>query len=106
MSTALKTAITIIALAISASTFSQTMSYQESYSASRFNTAGTSYSVMRPHANHFCYLSSISFEETDGGGEEATCRIRRSGTVWVLEAKLDQSNDADAECNAVCYKHL
>ncbi len=71
----------------------------------RFNTAGTFFAVLRPHANHFCYLGQVSIEETDSGGEEATCKLRKSGTVWLLEATLDKSSDADVKCRAFCYNN-
>ena len=88
-----------------ASTTASAVSFDSAHSTSRFNSAGTTTKVLPPHANHFCYLSSISIEETDTGGEEATCRVRRSGTVWILEARLDKSSDADAECTATCYNN-
>jgi hypothetical protein len=71
---------------------------------SRFNAAGSSFLNMTFGATTFCYLSSISFEETDTGGEEATCRLTRGG-VWTLEAVLDANSDADAECCAYCYNN-
>ena len=35
----------------------------------RHNVAGTSFAVMPPHANHFCYLSRVGVRETDTGTE-------------------------------------
>lgn len=81
------------------------VSYNGTWHLTRFNSGGTAFAVLRPYANHFCYLSLMSVEETDTGGEEAKCRVRRSGSVWLLEAILDESNDADVECGAVCYNH-
>lgn len=43
--------------------------------ANRFNTAGTTFANMTPRNTTFCYLSSISFEDIDTGGEEATCQV-------------------------------
>jgi len=71
--------------------------------AARFNTQGVDTEVLQPHANNLCVLTSMSVEETDSGGEEATCRVRKSGSVWILEARLDRSSDADAECQALCF---
>ncbi len=96
--------ISVVAILL-ASTTASAVSFDSAHSTSRFNSAGTTTKVLPPHANHFCYLSSISIEETDTGGEEATCRVRRSGTVWILEARLDKSSDADAECTATCYNN-
>ena len=81
------------------------VSYDGYWQLFRYNTAGTSFAVLRPHANHFCYLGRVSVEETDTGGEETHCRVRRSGTVWLLEAILDKSSDADVKCGAYCYNN-
>ena len=79
------------------------VSYDSSWSAYRKNGAGTTTIVLPPHAGHFCYLSKVTFEETDTSGEWASCRVRRSGTVWLLEARLGKTSDADAYCSAYCY---
>jgi hypothetical protein len=71
--------------------------------AIRYNAIGSSFVNMSPSATTFCYLSSVGFEETDTGGERATCRVTRGSVVWTLEAILSQSNDADAICYAYCY---
>jgi len=93
--------ISLIASAIPANA----VSYHSEHHRQRFNSKGTSYKILPTHSNHFCYLSYVSVEETDTGGEEAICRVRRSGSVWVLEATLDKSSDADAECRAICYNN-
>jgi len=81
------------------------VSYDGFWQLFRSNTAGTSFAVLRPHADHFCYLGRVSVEETDTGGEETHCRVRRSGSVWILEAILDKSSDADVKCGAYCYNN-
>jgi hypothetical protein len=81
------------------------VSFNSSFSASRFNTIGSSFVNMTPRNTTFCYLSSISFEDIDTGGEEATCRLTRGAVVWTLEAILDASSDADSECSAICYNN-
>jgi hypothetical protein len=81
------------------------VSYDGFWQLFRSNSAGTSFAVLRPHANHFCYLGRVSVEETDTGGEEVHCRVRRSGSVWLLEAILDRSSDADVKCAAYCYNN-
>lgn len=75
------------------------------HNAQRLNSFGITTVVMQPHANHFCYLSRVGVVETDTGGERAECRARRSGVVWLLEASLGTSSDADVFCSAVCYRH-
>jgi hypothetical protein len=75
------------------------------FCASRFSTVGSTFQEMTPSNTTFCYLSSISFEETDTGGEEATCRVTQGSFVWILEATLDEHNDADAECCAICFNN-
>jgi hypothetical protein len=81
------------------------VSFNSSFSVARFNTAGSAFVNMTPRNTTFCYLSSISFEDTDTGGEEATCRLTRGAVVWTLEAILDASSDADSECTAICYNN-
>jgi len=81
------------------------VSFNGSFHAQRFNNKGTTTAVLRPSASNFCYLSEVSVEETDTGGEEAKCRVRRSRSVWLLEAILDKSSNADVECNAICYRN-
>lgn len=56
-------------------------------------------------ASTFCYLHFVSIEETDTGGEEAACLVRRGAVIWTLEAILDASNNADVECSAYCYNN-
>lgn len=73
------------------------------YSLTRYNTGGTSFAIMRPHATNFCYLSRVGFREIDTGSESSTCRVYRSGSVWVLTASLGTSSDQDAWCTADCY---
>jgi hypothetical protein len=81
------------------------VSFNSSFSVARFNTTGSSFVNMTPRNTTFCYLSSISFEDIDTGGEEATCRLTRGAVVWTLEAILDASSDADSECSAICYNN-
>ncbi len=70
----------------------------------RHNVAGTSFAVMPPHRNHFCYLSRVGVRETDTGTELSMCRVRRTGTVWLLEAILGRNSDQDVFCSAHCYR--
>ncbi len=70
----------------------------------RHNVAGTSFAVMPPHTNHLCYLSRVGVRETDTGTEMSMCRVRRSGTVWLLEAILGRTSDQDVFCSAHCYR--
>jgi hypothetical protein len=81
------------------------VSYHGEYYANRFNNIGTTTAVLPPNSNHFCFLSKVNFEEVDGGNEEAECRVRRSGTVWLLEATLGKNQNADAQCRAICYNN-
>lgn len=83
----------------------QAVSYDGWWYAYRNNSAGTSYIVMRPHANHFCYLAEVTMTDIDTGGEKASCEVKRSGSVWVLEARMGASSDADIRCEAVCYNN-
>lgn len=81
------------------------VSLDSEWTLNRFNTAGTSFAVLPPHANHFCYLSKVGVVETDTGSESAQCRVRRSGSVWLFEATLGTSSDADILCSATCYNN-
>jgi|GEM_PF-1521324 len=77
--------------------------YNGQWSLNRYNTGGTSFAVLRPHATNFCYLSRVGVRETDTSTESGICRVRRSGTVWLLEATLGRSSDNDVFCSAICY---
>ena len=81
------------------------VSFNNTFFASRFDNLGSSFTNMTPRNTTFCYLSSVSIEETDTGNEEATCRVTRGAVVWTLEAILDKTSDADAECAAVCINN-
>lgn len=81
------------------------VSYDSQHYVFRFNNKGTTFRVLPPHANHFCYLSGVGVANTDIEEEEAMCRVRRSGSVWLLEATLGQNNDANVRCWAICYNH-
>jgi hypothetical protein len=84
----------------------EAVSFHSEWFASRLNTAGTTTKVTTASAKkQFCYLSGVSVEDTDSPGESALCRVRRSGVVWVLEATLGKSSDADARCRAICYNN-
>jgi hypothetical protein len=81
------------------------VSLNSSWSATRYNTVGTSFVNMSPSATTFCYLSRVGVNETDTGGELATCRVTRGAVVWTLEAILGTSSDADVYCSAYCYNN-
>ena len=81
------------------------VSFHSVINASRFNTTGTTTTIGPPHATQFCYLSNVALREADNQGETPQCQVRRSGTVWILEAILFASTDADAFCVATCYNN-
>ncbi len=60
----------------------------------------TDIELLRPTANHLCMLSKVQLRDVDGGSENALCRVRISGSNWLLEAASD--NDSDAFCEAIC----
>jgi hypothetical protein len=80
-------------------------SYDSVYYLNRYNTVGTSTAILPPHSNHFCFLTRVGVRETDTGSELARCTVRRSGTVWIMEAYLGTSSDADIQCGATCYNN-
>lgn len=53
-------------------------------------------------ARHICSLSSVQLRNVDGGSEDAFCRVRIQGSIWVLEATSE--NDSDAFCRALCVR--
>lgn len=91
--------------AVVASTPAFAVSLDSNWVANRENKAGTSFVVLPPNANHFCFLTTVGVRETDTSGELARCQLRRSGTVWLLEAILGASSDADVYCSAHCYNN-
>jgi hypothetical protein len=84
----------------------EAVSFHSQWDASRRNDAGVTVKVTNATtANHFCVLSGVAFEETDANNEYAECSLRRRGLVWVLEARLGRSSDADVSCRAMCYNN-
>jgi len=81
------------------------VSFRGQFSASRFNTAGSSFVNMTSSATTFCYLSRVLVENTDTEDETAGCRLTRGAVVWTLEAVLGQNDDADTFCSAICYNN-
>jgi hypothetical protein len=81
-----------------------TVQFQTTLSAFRNNNIGTTTTVGPTHTDHFCYLSTVTMQNTDTSGETATCRVVRSGAVWLLEATLGRNDDADVSCSATCYR--
>ena len=94
--------ITLLAGSIS---MANAVSLDSQWYAYRYNSGGSSLVILPPHANHFCYLSSVSFTDIDTGGEVGRCEVRRQGTVWVLDAYMGTSSDADVYCKAYCYNN-
>ena len=81
------------------------VSFNNSFSISRFNTGGSSFVNMTSSATTHCYLSRVGVRDTDSSTEEAECRLTKGAVVWTLEAFLSQSDDADAICSAICYNN-
>ena len=75
------------------------------YTAYRNNTAGVTYFTIAPASTKFCYLAKVNIQETDTGGEYASCEVKRNSVSWVLEARLGRSSDADVSCAAYCYSN-
>ena len=97
------TGLLFSSLALSAGP-AEAVSPHSSWFANKTNSGATSVN-MAASAGHFCYLSSVGFENTDESGETATCSVTRGAVVWVLEARLNENNDADAFCRAYCYNN-
>lgn len=95
----------VLVSAVALAPDAQAVSYHSEWHAQRTNTVGTTTIVLPPNASRFCYLSRVSVVDTDTSGERAQCRVRRSGTVWLLEAYLGTSSDADVYCSAICYNN-
>jgi hypothetical protein len=72
---------------------------------SRNNTYGITSLNIAPSTTTFCYLSMVSVEETDTGGEYAECDLSRGSHWWTLSARLGKSSDADVYCRAYCYSN-
>lgn len=81
------------------------ISFHSTLSANRLSGIGTTTTIGPPHATQSCALSRVTLIETDTPSENATCQVRRSGTVWILEATLTQNEDAEALCAAVCFNN-
>jgi hypothetical protein len=74
--------------------------------ADRVNVEGSTFAFGPSVASHFCYLTRVGVENTDSSGETATCHVSPSDgsqdAIWLLEANLSRSDDADAHCSATC----
>ena len=82
------------------------VSLHSEWFATRNDTAGTTTTVTSASsAAQFCFLTRVGVVETDTGSELAQCQVRRSGLVWILEATLGTSSDADVRCSAICYSN-
>jgi hypothetical protein len=75
------------------------------FSVCRSNTAGQTFWTMSPSATTFCYLSTVSVQETDTNGEYAECTLLRGYNYWFLSANLGSNSDADVCCSAHCYNN-
>jgi len=80
-------------------------SYDSVHYISKYNSGGTSTKVLPIHSKHYCALSRVGVENTDTNREMARCNVRRAGAVWILEAWLERSSDADVQCGAVCFNY-
>ena len=90
---------------LSAASPANAVSFNGTFSADRLNNVGSTFANMTASATTFCYLSRIQVTETDTGAETAECKITRGPIVWVLEAILGASSDADVRCSAICYNN-
>jgi hypothetical protein len=76
------------------------------FNADRVNDEGSTFEFGPSVASHFCYLTRVGVENTDTSGETATCHVSPSdGTqdaIWLLEANLNESDDADIHCSMIC----
>ena len=100
----LRTTVALVFMT-AAATPALAVSYHSYWELYRLNTGGTTYAVLPTNSDHFCTLSKVGVRETDTAGELAQCRIYRSGAVWILEAYLGTSSDADVYCAAYCYNN-
>ena len=73
-------------------------------SVDRIDAGGSSNITLANFANHYCFLTKVSFREIDSGGETAQCEVKKSGNFWILEATLGRNDDAWAKCSARCIK--
>ncbi len=92
------------ALGLSAN-LASAVSFDSTWAAFRNNTAGTTFFVLPTAANHFCFLTGVTVQETDVSTETAQCRLRTSNGTWLLEAILGFNGDADVRCEAQCYNN-
>lgn len=71
----------------------------------KHNAGGVAYANLSYTSSAFCFLTQVQVEDTDAHAESARCRLVKGATVWVLEAYLGRSDDADVICSAVCYRN-
>lgn len=73
-----------------------------SFNVQRNNTGGTTSRDLGSTIRRMCFLTEVTMEDTDSGGEWAGCRVVRLSGQWVLQARLARSDDADVWCAARC----
>lgn len=77
-----------------------TLTTTGAYSVQRNNAGGVSEVVMTSTTASICFVTSVSFEDIDAGGEWAECEVVASGGAWRLRASLGATSDSDAWCQA------
>lgn len=66
-----------------------------------FNINSTA--TLAPHANHFCALSRVRFGDDNDEDDTSQCELTRNGTHWILNGRTT-ANEADSNCQAVCFR--
>lgn len=79
--------------------------FESTYTLKQYNTRGSAFKVLLGTNtwSHFCFLTSMTVEETDTGSEHARCKVYMDYPSWWMQANLGKSSDADVECTATCY---
>jgi hypothetical protein len=74
------------------------VSYNGHYYASHHIWPGSSFKLMQPDADNFCFLTRVQLMEIGG----AECSVTSTEGIWVLQASSLKFGNV-ARCNARCY---
>ncbi|MEL6181763.1 MAG: hypothetical protein AAFS10_22580 [Myxococcota bacterium] len=72
------------------------------FTISRHNNGGRSNRSMGSTNRRFCFLTRVGSRDLDGGDEFGACTVTANNNQWNLEARLDNTGDADIYCSAMC----
>ena len=66
------------------------------------DSSGSDREFMGSTDRRFCFLTMASYKDIEGGSERATCQVDTNSGQWRVNAIVQNSSDANADCKARC----